>query len=86
MWGRGVVRLTFRLGYTKSIEQFRMLNWKLNNLFDLLDLLVKTSHHLIGGVRHLLHHHEGHEGVHLVGQDLVQRVAVVTQSNPEKFR
>ena len=35
------------------------------NLFDLLDLLVEATDHLVGGVRHLLHHHQAHQGVHL---------------------
>ena len=36
------------------------------NLLYLLDLLVKASNHLISGVWHLLHHHQAHQGVHLV--------------------
>ena len=36
------------------------------HLFDLLDLLVQAADHLVGGVWHLLHHHEAHQGVHLV--------------------
>ena len=35
------------------------------NLFDLLDLLVEATDHLVGGVGHLLHHHQAHQGVHL---------------------
>ncbi len=52
-----------------------------SHLLDLFDLLVEAADHLVGGVRDLLHHHEGDERVHLVGQDLVERVAVVTQSH-----
>lgn len=58
-----------------------MLDGQLDHFLDLLDLLVQASNHFIGGVWHLLHHHEGHQGIHLVGQDLVQSVAVIPQSH-----
>lgn len=56
-----------------------MLDWQLNHFLDLLDLLVQATNHLIGGVRHFLHHHEGDQRVHLVGQDLMKGVAVIAQ-------
>ena len=52
------------------------------NLFNFFDLLVEAADHLVGGVRHLLHHHQAHKGVHLVWQDLVQGVAVIPQRHP----
>lgn len=58
-----------------------MLDGQLDHFLDLLDLLVQAANHLVGGVWHLLHHHEGHQRVHLVGQDLVQGVAVIPQSH-----
>lgn len=70
-----------RLCDAQSLKQLWMLDGQLNHFFDLLDLLVQAANHLIGGVWHLLHHHEGHQGVHLVGQDLVQGVAVISQSH-----
>lgn len=34
---------------------------------------------LSDGIEYLLHHHERHQGVHFVGEDLVQGVTVVPQ-------
>lgn len=64
---------------TQSLKQLWMLDGQLDHFLDLLDLLVQAANHFIGGVWHLLHHHKRHQGVHLVGQDLVQSVAVIPQ-------
>lgn len=58
-----------------------MFDRQLNHFLDLFDLLIQATNHFIGGVRHLLHHHEGYQRVHLVGKDLMEGVAVVTQSH-----
>lgn len=85
-----------RLRDPEGLEQFRVLDGQLDHLLDLFDLLVQTTDHLVGRVRHLqvrqkmflyhvthrysrtcrnvkylLHHHERHQRVHLVGEDLV---------------
>merc|ERR1719220_3384143 len=73
---------SFRLSDSKRVKQLGMFHWQLNHLFNLLDLLVEAANHLVGGVRHLLHHHEAHQGVHLVWQNLVQGVAVIPQCHP----
>merc|ERR1719376_1942173 len=39
---------TLGLSDTQSFEQFRVLHWKLDHFLDLLDLLIKTSDHLVG--------------------------------------
>ena len=52
------------------------------HLFDLLNLLIETADHLVGAVGHLLYHHQRHERVHLVREQLVQRIAVVPQRHP----
>lgn len=81
-FGVAIIPVT-NLGLCNSqrLKQLRVLDRKFNHFFDLLNLLIKTSNHFIGRVWHLLHHHEGHKRVHLVGQDFVQRVAVVTKSH-----
>ena len=56
---------TLGLGDTQGLKQLGVLHWQLNNLLDLLNLLVQTSDHLVGGVRHLLDHHQRHKRVHL---------------------
>ena len=63
--GRSIQEHTLRLGNTQGLKQLRVLHWQLNDLLDLLDLFVQTSDHLVGGVRHLLHHHQRHKRVHL---------------------
>lgn len=45
---------------TQSLKQLWMLDGQLDHFLDLLDLLVQAANHFIGGVWHLLHHHEGH--------------------------
>merc|ERR1719370_2163477 len=73
---------SFWLSNSKCVKQLRMFNWQFNHLLNLLDLLVQAADHLIRGVWHLLHHHQAHQGVHLVWQNLVQGVAVVPQCHP----
>ena len=50
-------------------------------LFDLLDLLIKTTNHVICAIWNLLHLHEADQGIHLGRQQQMQRVAIVTQGN-----
>jgi len=54
---------------------------QLGYLFDLLDLLIKTTNHVIRAIWNLLHLHETDQGIHLGRQQQVQRVAIVTQGN-----
>ena len=63
-----------------------MFDRQLNNLLDLLDLLVQASNLVVGRVRDLFHHHERNERVDLVGQDLVQLVAIVPQRDAHRRR
>ena len=77
--GRTVEKHTLRLCNSECFEQLGVLNGKLNDLLDLLDLLVETSHHLVCRVGNLLDHHERHERVDFVRQDLVKQVAVVLE-------
>jgi len=63
-----------------------MLDGQLDDLLDFFDLLVEAAHHLVGGVGHLFHHHQTDQGVDLVGQDLVEEVAVVFEGDPSVGR
>lgn len=67
-WGP-IEQHSLGLGNAKSIKELRVLDRQLNHLLDLLDLLVEAAHHLVGRVRHLLHHHQAHQGVHLLGNE-----------------
>ena len=49
------------------------------HFFDLLDLLVKATNHVVGAVRNLLDLHEADQGVNLGGQKQVESVAVIAQ-------
>mmetsp|Transcript_11163 Transcript_11163/g.19080 ORF Transcript_11163/g.19080 Transcript_11163/m.19080 type:complete len:284 (-) Transcript_11163:605-1456(-) len=49
---------SLRLCNTKTLKQLRMLDWKLDHLFDFLDLLVESSDHVEGRVRDLLDLHQ----------------------------
>ncbi len=51
------------------------------HLLDFFNLLVKTSNHVICGVRNLLHLHEVHKWVHLAGENKVQYIAIIAQCN-----
>ena len=53
------------LSNAKSLKQLRMFDGQFDDLFDFFDLFVEPSNHLIRGVRHLLHHHQTHQWVHL---------------------
>jgi len=58
-----------------------MFDGQLNDFFDLLDLLVYTSNHLVCAVRGFLHTHELNQGVNLARQDFVEHVAVALERN-----
>ena len=53
-----------------------MLEPQLDHLLDLLDLLVQPADHVVGAVRHLLHHHERDERVDRGGEHLLELVGV----------
>jgi hypothetical protein len=63
---RSVQQHALGLRDPERLEQLRVLHRQLDHLLDLLDLLVQPPHHLIRAVRHLLHHHQRHQRVHLV--------------------
>mmetsp|Transcript_14257 Transcript_14257/g.38666 ORF Transcript_14257/g.38666 Transcript_14257/m.38666 type:complete len:215 (+) Transcript_14257:983-1627(+) len=77
---------TLWLCYAQAFKKLWVLEGQLNHLFDLLDLLISSSNHVIGGVRHVLHLHEADQGVHLGGEQKVQGVAVVFQGNTSASR
>ena len=83
---RAVEQDALGLGDAERLEKLWVLNWELNHLLDLLDLLVETADHLVRRVGHLLNHHERDERVNLVGQDLVQLVRVGPECDPEVGR
>jgi len=64
------------LSDSESVEEFWVFDGQFDDLLDLLDLLVETSDHLVRRVGDLLDHHEGDEGIDLVGEDLVEFVGV----------
>ena len=53
-----------------------MLDGKFDDFLDLLNLLIKSSYHVVGGVRHFLYLHEGDKRIDLGGQNLVQNVVI----------
>jgi len=69
------------LGDAQALKELRVFDGKLYDFFDFFDLLGEAAHHLVGGVGHLLDPHEGNERVDLVGQNLVEGVAVIAQSH-----
>ena len=79
--GRSVEKHSLRLGDAEGIEQLRVLDGQLDDLFNLLDLSIETSNIFVRRVGHLLDHHEADERVDLVGQNLVQGVAVASQGD-----
>lgn len=66
---------------TQGIKDLGMLDRQLDDLLDLLDLLVESSNHIIGRIRHLLHLHETDQRVNFGGEDLVQDVGVTLESD-----
>ena len=57
----------FRLRDTERFEEFGVFEAELNHFFDLFDLLVQTTNHVVGAVGDLFDHHEGDEGIDLAG-------------------
>merc|ERR1719162_2325309 len=72
---------TLWLSNSQSFEDLWVLDWKLDDFFDLLDLFVDASNHLVGTIRSLLDAHELDEWVNLARQNLVQHIAVAAESN-----
>lgn len=52
---------------TQGLKELRVFHRELDHFLDLLNLFVQAANHLVRGVRNLLHHHQGHQGVHFVG-------------------
>lgn len=53
------------LGDSEAVEDLGVLDRKLDDLLDFLDLLLQTTHHIVGRVRHLLDLHQVYQWVHL---------------------
>lgn len=80
---RSVEEDSLGLSDSEGVEEFWVFDGQFDDLLDLLDLLVESSDHLVGGVRYLLDHHERDERIDLVGEDLVEFVRVGTESDAE---
>lgn len=72
-WG-SVKKDTLRLRNTQAFEDLRMLNGQLNDLLDFLNLLFKTTNHVISGIGNFLNFHESDKRVDLAWHDLVKNV------------
>lgn len=63
-----------------------MLDGELDDLLHLLDLLVKSTNHLVSGVRHLLNTHQRNKGIDFTGKDLEQLVAITLEGDASTRR
>ena len=63
----------------ERFKQLGVLDRELDHLLDLLDLAVQPAHHVVRGVGHLLHLHQGDEGVDLGGEEEVEGVGIGAQ-------
>ena len=61
------------LSNAETLEQLGMLDGQLNHLLDLLDLLVETADHVIGGVGYLFDAHQADERVDLRSEKKEER-------------
>ena len=59
-----------------------MFDGEFDDFFDLHDLLLQATDHVVGGIRYGFNFHEGYEGVDFGGQYFVQCVRVVPQCHP----
>ena len=50
-------------------------------LLNFLNLLVKTTNHVISGVRNLLNFHKVNQGINFTWQDKVENIAIITEGN-----
>lgn len=71
------------LGNAEGLEELRMSYGKFDDFLDLLDLVLKTTNHIIGGIRNLLDHHERYQRIHLTRENLEEPVGVALQSYPD---
>lgn len=74
--GRTVEQDALWLCDTKRLEQLWMFEAQLDDLFDLLDLLIQTTNHVVSAVWDLFDHHEGYERVDGRGEHLFEFVGV----------
>jgi hypothetical protein len=81
-WGT-IHEHTLGLGNTEGLEDFGMFDGEFDDFLHLLDLLVKSSNHVVGGVWNFFYLHEGDERVNLGGEDLVEDVVVGTDCNSQ---
>lgn len=53
-----VEKHSFRLGDAQALEDFRVLDWQLDDFLDFLHLLIQAANHVVGRIGHLLDLHE----------------------------
>lgn len=51
------------------------------NLFDLFDLLIKPTNHIISRVRNFFNFHEVDQRINFAWQDQMKNIAVIAESN-----
>jgi hypothetical protein len=55
-------------------------------LFNLFNLLVKTTNHIIGGIRNLFNLHKVNQWIDFAGQDKMKNIAATFEGNPCRRR
>ena len=73
---RSIHQNSLGLGYSQRLKDFGVLDGKFNDLLDLLNLLIKSSDHIVGGIWHFLYLHEGNKRIDLCWQNFVQNVVI----------
>lgn len=64
---RSVQKNSLGLGNTQRFKDLWMFDGQFDDFLDLFDLLIESSDHVVGGVRHFLNFHQGDKGIDLGG-------------------
>ena len=71
---RSIKKNTLWLGNTEGLEDFRVLDRKFDNFFDLLDLLGKTTDHIVGRIWNFLDLHQGDKRINFRRKNFMEQI------------
>ena len=80
---RSIHKNSLRLSNSQWFKNFWMLNGQLNNFLDFLNLLIKSSNHIVSRVRYFFHLHQWNKRIDFGWQYFVKNVIIRSDCNSQ---